>query len=89
MQWVLPVILYNLACEAVFCNTWHWLTYAGPYAQGRLKDHKLNKDNQYLTPDEAKKFKKVCLLLSRFDGTFPSESPICAPRNRPHVTLSI
>ena len=33
-------------CELVMCNTWHWLTYAGPYAQGKVKEQKLNKDNQ-------------------------------------------
>ena len=64
MQWVLPVILYNLACETVLCNTWHWLTYAGPYAQGKVKDHKLNKNNQYLTPEEAAQFKKVGMFSS-------------------------
>eukprot|EP01051_Picozoa_sp_SAG22_P002070 SAG22_NODE_88_length_21409_cov_11.207180_7_plen_127_part_00 len=64
MQWVLPVIAYNIGCEIVLCNTWHWLTYAGPYAQGKVKDHKLNKDNQYLTPDEAAKFTRVGMFWS-------------------------
>lgn len=46
------------------CNTWHWLTYAGPYAQGKVKEQKLNKDNQYLTPAEAAQFKKVGMWSS-------------------------
>ena len=53
LEWVLPVIGYNLMCELVLCNTWHWLTYAGPYAKGAVSKsvltggQKLNKDNQY------------------------------------------
>jgi hypothetical protein len=53
LDWVLPVIAYNLMCEVVLCNTWHWLTYAGPYAKGVVQQsvasggQKLNKDNQY------------------------------------------
>ena len=53
LDWVLPVIAYNLMCEVVLCNTWHWLTYVGPYAKGVVQKgvlsggQKLNKDNQY------------------------------------------
>ena len=53
LDWVLPVIAYNLMCEIVLCNTWHWLTYVGPYAKGVVQQgvlsggQKLNKDNQY------------------------------------------
>jgi len=53
LSWVLPVIAYNLMCEVLLCNTWHWLTYAGPYAKGVVQTgvaqggQKLNPDNPY------------------------------------------
>jgi hypothetical protein len=53
LTWVLPIVAYNIACELVLCNTWHWLTYAGPYAKGVVQigvnagGQKLNPDNQY------------------------------------------
>eukprot|EP00747_Dinoflagellata_sp_TGD_P074342 gnl/TRDRNA2_/TRDRNA2_158283_c1_seq1.p1 gnl/TRDRNA2_/TRDRNA2_158283_c1~~gnl/TRDRNA2_/TRDRNA2_158283_c1_seq1.p1 ORF type:complete len:499 (+),score=88.65 gnl/TRDRNA2_/TRDRNA2_158283_c1_seq1:46-1542(+) len=44
--WVARIICFNLACELVICNLWHYITYASQIAVS-LKDVKFNPVNQY------------------------------------------
>ena len=47
LTWVLPVVLFNLACEFTLNTFWHIMTYSSGYAHGPLKDQKYNPTNQY------------------------------------------
>jgi len=49
VNWVSKVIAFNLICEFLVYGFWHWLTYAGRYATGKLKNKKYNPENQYET----------------------------------------
>lgn len=45
LNWMLPIVLFNLATEAVFYGGWHWFTYKRKSTA--LDSLKFNKVNQY------------------------------------------
>jgi len=45
--WVGKIVLFNLACELILCNFWHYMTHASTEGSKSLRPHKFNPANPY------------------------------------------